>query len=57
MRDVDKNLEDLTRAGPPSGGPVRSILKNHVLPGFSPADLHYGKNGYVLRSLPASRQL
>ena len=30
------------------GGPVRSIRKNHVLPGSGPSDLHYGKNGYVL---------
>ena len=39
----------VTRAGPPSGGPVqvRSIRKNHVLPGSGPTDLHYGKNGYV----------
>ena len=36
------------RAGPPSGGPVRSIRKNHVLPGSGPTDLHYGKNGIVL---------
>ena len=35
------------RAGPPSGGPVRSIRKDIVLPGFGPTDLHCGKNGYV----------
>ena len=36
--------------GQPSGGPVpvHSIQKNHVLPGFGPTDLYYGKNGYVL---------
>ena len=36
-----------------SGGPVRSIRKNHVLPGSGPTDLHYGKNGHVL-SVPSS---
>ena len=36
-----------TRAGPPPGGPVRSIRKNNVLPGSGPTDLHYGKNVYV----------
>ena len=45
---MDKNLEDLTRAGPQSGGPVRSIRKNHVLPCFCPTDLHYRKNSYFL---------
>ena len=35
------------RAGPPSGGPVRSIRKNIVLPCSGPTDLHYGKNGYI----------
>jgi hypothetical protein len=38
----------IERAGPPPGGPVRSIRKNNVLPGSGPTDLHYGKNGYVL---------
>ena len=38
------------RAGPPSGGLVRSIRKNIVLPGSGPTDLHYGKNGYVPRA-------
>ncbi len=37
----------IERAGPPPGGPVRSIRKNNVLPGSGPTDLHYGKNGYV----------
>ena len=44
---MDKNREDLTRGGPQLGGPVRSIRKNHVLPGSGPTELHYGKNGYV----------
>ena len=35
------------RAGPPSGGPVRSIRKYIILPCSCPTDLHYGKNGYV----------
>ena len=35
------------RTGPPLGGPVRSIRKNSVLPGYGPSDLHFGKNGNV----------
>ena len=39
------------RAGPPSGGPVRSIRKNIVLPwaGSGPTDLHY-RDGKILGS-------
>ena len=48
VRDVDNGNGGSERAGPPSGGPVRSIRKNIVLPGSGPTDLHYGKNGYVL---------
>ena len=47
VRDVDNGNGGSKRAGPPSGGPVRSIWKNIVLPGFGPTDLHYGKIGYV----------
>ncbi len=42
-----QGTERRERAGPPPGGPVRSIRKNSVLPGSCPTDLHYGKNGYV----------
>ena len=44
----------LIRAGPPLGGPVRSISLESgrttffpVLLGSGPTDLHYGENGYV----------
>ena len=47
VNDVDNGNSGSERAGPPSGGPVRSIWKNIVLPGSCPTDLHYGKNGYV----------
>ena len=49
VRDVDNGNGGSERAGPPSGGPVRSIRKNIVLPGSGPTDLHYGKNGYDLQ--------
>ena len=35
VRDVDNGNGGSKRAGPPSGGPVRSIRKNIVLPGRS----------------------
>ena len=43
VRDVDNGNGGSERAGPPSGGQVRSIRKNIVLPGSGPTDLHYGK--------------
>ena len=46
VRDVDSGNGGSERAGPPSGGPVRSGLID-VLPGSCPTDLHYGKKGYV----------
>ena len=42
------NREGLTRSGPPSGGPDRSIRKNNVPSGSGPSGLHYGRNGDVL---------
>ena len=48
VREVDSGNSGSERAGLPSGGLVRSIRKNIVLPGSGPTDLHYGKNGYVL---------
>ena len=50
-----QGTERRERAGPPPGGPVRSIRKNNVLPGSGPTDLHYGKNGYV-RYMEAARR-
>jgi hypothetical protein len=47
---VDNGSGRKERAGPPPGGPVRSIPKNLVLPGSCPMDLHFGKNGIVLSS-------
>ena len=45
------------RAGPPSGGAVRSIRKNIVLAGSDLTDLHYGKNGYVHSGILIHRTL
>ena len=47
-----RNREGLTRSGPPSGGPDRSIRKNNVPSGSGPSDLHYGRNGDVLPHFP-----
>ena len=49
-----QGTERRERAGPPPGGQVRSILKNNVLPGSCPTDLHYGKNGHVQQDFSES---
>jgi hypothetical protein len=47
-RRVAAGTDRIARAGPPSGGPVRSIRKNSVLPGSCSTDHHYGKHCLVL---------
>ena len=48
--DRKKAGAGLIRAGPPPGGPVRSVRKEQTFfPGSGPTDLRYGKDG--LRSL------
>ena len=45
----------MTREGPPSGGPDRSIRKKNVPSGSDPSGLHYGRNGDVLISCLAAQ--
>ena len=46
----------MTRAGPPSGGPDRSIRKNNDPSGSGPSGLHYERNGHGLSEVERTGQ-